>query len=163
MFNKLEVNIPFVEALAQMPNYVKFMKEIVSNKKEHDAYANISLLENCSAIIQRKIPKKLRDQGSFTTPYAIGEHTFKKALSDLGASINLMQLSFVNTLNLGELTPTTLSLYIVDRSLTYPQGILEDVLVKVDKFIFPIDFVVLEMEEDKEVLIILGRPFLATR
>ena len=92
----------------------------------------------------------------------IREHTFKKALCDLGANINLMPLSMVKKLNQGEPTPIALSLQMVDRSLTYPQGIIEDVLVKVDKFIFPIDFVVLDMEEDKEAPLILGRPFLAT-
>ena len=163
MFKKLEVNIPFVKALAQMSNYVKFMKEIMSNKKKLDAYGTVNLLENYSATIQRKLPKKLRDLGSFTIPYAIGEHTFKKALSDLGARINLRLLFIVKKLNLGELTPTTLSLQMAYHSLTYPQGILEDVLVKFDKFIFPLDFVVLEMEENQEVPIILGRPFLAIK
>ena len=75
----------------------------------------------------------------------------------------MMLLFVITKLNLGELTPTTLYLQMVDHSLTYPQGILEDVHVKVDKFIFSVDFVVLEMEEDREVLIILGMPFLATR
>ena len=135
MFKKLEVNIPFVEALAQMPNYVKFMKEIMSNKKKLD-YGTISLSYNCSAIIQRKLLKKQRDPGNFTIPCAIGEHNFKKALCDLGDSINMMLLSVITKLNLGELTPTTLYLQMADHSLTYPQGILEDVLVKVDKFIF---------------------------
>ena len=90
MFKKFEVNIPFMEALAQMPNYVKFMKEIMNTKKKLDAYGIVSLLENCSAIIQRKLPEKLRDPSSFTIPCAIGEHYFKKALCDLGASINLI-------------------------------------------------------------------------
>ena len=92
----------------------------------------------------------------------IREHTFIKALCDLGASINLMPLSVMNKLNLRELTPTTLSLQMVDRSLTYPKGIIKDVLVKVDRFIFPMDFVVLDMEESIDAPIILGRPFLAT-
>ena len=74
------MNLPFVEALAQMPNYVKFMKEIMSNKKKLDSYGTVSLSENYSAIIQRKLPEKLRDPDSFTIPYAIGEHTFKNAL-----------------------------------------------------------------------------------
>ena len=110
MFKKLELKIPFVEALSQMPNYVKFMKEIMSNKKKLDSYETISLLENCIAIIQRKLSEKLRDPGSFTISCAIGDHTFKKALCDLGASINLMSLFMVKKLNLGELTLTTLSL-----------------------------------------------------
>ena len=160
MFKKLEVNILFANAIAQMPNYMKFMKEIMSNKKKLDAYGTVSLSKNFSAIIQRKLQEKQRDPSNFTIPCAIGEHNFKKALCDLGASINLMPLSVVKKLNLGELTPTTLSLQMVDRSVTYPQGIIEDVLMKVDKFIFPIDFVVLEMEEDKEVPNILGSHFL---
>ena len=82
----------------------KFMKELMSNKKKLDAYGTVSLLENCSAIIQRKLPEMLRDPGSFTIPCAIGEHTFKKALCDLGASINIMSLSVVKKLNLGEVT-----------------------------------------------------------
>ena len=159
MFKKLKVNIPFAEALAQMPNFVKFMKEIMSNKKKLDGYGTISLSENCSAIIHRKLPEKLRDLGSFTIPCAIGEHTFKKVLCDLGVSINLISLSFVKKMNLGELTPTTLSLQMANRSLTYLQGIHEDMLVKVDKYIFPVYFFVLEMEEDREVPIILGRSF----
>ena len=162
MFKKLEVNIPFAKALSQMLNYVKFMKESISNKKKLDAYGIISLSENYSTIIQRKLPEKQRDLGSFTIPCAISEHNFKKALCDLGASINLVLLSVVKKLNLGELTRTTLSLQMADHSLTYPQGILEDVLMKVDKFIFSIDFVMLGMKEDKEVPIILGRLFLAT-
>ena len=113
-------------------------------------------------MIQRKLPEKLRDLGIFSIPCAIGEHTFKKALCDVGASINLMPLSIVKNLNLGELTPTTFSLQMVGRSMTYAHGIIEDVLVKFDKFISLIDFVVLEMEEDMEVSIILGRLFLIT-
>ena len=104
------MNIPFVEALAQMSNYVKFMKEIMSNQKKLDAYGTVSLLESCSAIIQRKFPENLRDTSSFSIPCAIGEHNLKKDLCDLGATINLMPLSLVKKLNLGELTPITLSL-----------------------------------------------------
>ena len=92
----------------------------------------------------------------------MGEHTFNNALCDLGASINLKSFSMARNLNLGEITPTTLSLQMVDRSLTFSKGIIEDVLVKVDKFIFPVDFVVLEIEEDRAAPMILGRPFLAT-
>ena len=118
-----------------MPNYVKFMKEIMINKKKIDSVGTVSLLENCSAIIQRKLLETLRDPGSFTIPCVIGEHAFKKALCDLGASINLLLLFVVKRLNLGEHAPTALSLQMDDRSLTYPQGIIEDVLVKVEKFI----------------------------
>ena len=73
-----------------------------------------------------------------------------------------MPFSVAKNLNLGKITPTAPLLQMVDRSLTFPKGIIEDVLVKVDKFIFPMDFVVLDMEEDRESPIILGRPFVAT-
>ena len=161
MFKQLEINILFANALAQIPNYIKFMKEIMSSKKELEAYGTVNLFENYNAII-KEFPGKLKDQGSFTIPCNIGEHTFSKALCDLGASINLMTFSIAKKLNLGEITPIALSLQMADRSMNSPISIIEDVLIKVGKFIFPVDFVVLVMEEDEKVLIILGKPFLAT-
>ena len=103
----------------------------------------------------------MQDPGSLTIPYTIGNHEFGKTLCDSGVSINLMPLSVVKILSFGELTPATLSLQMVDRSMTQPEGILENVLVKVGKFIFPMDFVVIDIEEDKKVSLLLGRPFLA--
>ena len=85
-----------------------------------------------------------------------------KTLCDSGASINLMPLSVVKRLSLGELTPTVMTLQMVDRTLAQPECILEDVLIKVGKFIFPVDFVVIDIEKDKQVPLLLGRPFLAT-
>ncbi|KAK6147887.1 hypothetical protein DH2020_018799 [Rehmannia glutinosa] len=145
-----------------MPNYAKFMKDVMSRKRRLEAYETVNLTEECSAILQRKLPQKLRDPGSFTITCTIGDSYFNKALCDLGASINLMSLSVFRKLGLGEITPSTITLQLADRSLTYPRGVIEDVLIKVDKFIFPADFVVLDMEEDHEMPLILGRPFLAT-
>ncbi|XP_022889504.1 uncharacterized protein LOC111405046 [Olea europaea var. sylvestris] len=145
-----------------MPNYAKFMKEVMSKKRKLEEYETVKLTEECSAILQKKLPQKRKDPGSFTIPCTIGSSSFEKALCDLGASINLMPLSVFKKLGLGEVKPTTVTLQLADRSLTYPRGIIEDVLVKVDKFIFPTDFVVLDMEEDQEIPLILGRPFLAT-
>ncbi|KAI3462370.1 hypothetical protein Pfo_019033 [Paulownia fortunei] len=138
VFKKLHINIPFVGALEQMPSYL-------------EEYKTVALTEECSVILQRKLPPKLKDIGSFTIPCTIGNSFFDKALCDLGASINLMPLSIFRKLGLGE-----------PRLTTYPMGVIEDVLVKVDKFIFLVDFIVLDMEEDQEISIILGRPFLAT-
>jgi hypothetical protein len=162
IFKKIHINIPFADALEQMPNYVKFMKDVMAKKRRLEDYETVKLTEECSAILQRKLPQKLKDPGSFTIPCTIGDSYFEKALCDLGASINLMPLSVFRKLGLGEVTPTTICLQMADRSLTYPRGVIEDVLVKVDKFFFPADFVVLDMEEDREIPIILGRPFLAT-
>ena len=162
VFKKLHINIPFVDALEQMPSYVKFMKDILSQKRRLADFETVNLTEECSAILQRKLPQKLKDPSSFTIPCTIGNAIFERALCDLGASINLMPLSIFKRLGLGEARPTTVTLHLADRSLKHPRGIIEDVLVKVGKFIFPADFIVLDMEEDKEIPIILGRPFLAT-
>ncbi|XP_062103405.1 uncharacterized protein LOC133814464 [Humulus lupulus] len=132
VFKKLHINIPFAEALEKMPSYVKFMKDILSKKRKMEDFETVALTEECSAILQKKLPPKLRDPGIF------------------------------KRLQLGEAKPTTVTLQLTDRSLAHPRGVIEDVLVKVDKFIFPADFIVLDMEEDSNVPIILGRPFLAT-
>ena len=162
VFKKLDINFPFADALEQMPNYVKFMKDILSNKRRLSDFETMNLSEECSAILQRKLPQKLKDLGSFTIPYTIGNSIFERALCDLGASINLMSLSIFSRLGLGEARPTTVTLQLADRSIKHPRGVIEDVLVKVDKFLFPAYFIVLDMEEDKEMPIILGKPFLTT-
>ena len=162
VFKKLHINIPFADALEQMPSYVKFMKDILSQKRRLADFETVNLTEECSAILQRKLPQKLKDPGSFTIPCTIGNAIFERALCDLGGNINLMPLSIFKRLGLGEARPTTVTLQLADRSLKHPRGVIEDVLVKADKFIFPTDFIVLDMEEDKEIPIILGRPFLAT-
>ncbi|KAL0345390.1 UNVERIFIED_CONTAM: hypothetical protein Sradi_4370300 [Sesamum radiatum] len=111
---------------------------------------------------QNKLPPKLKDPGSFSIPCTIGNTNFDKALCDLGASVNLMPYSIFEKLGMHELTPTIITLQLADRSIKYPRGIVEDVLVKVGKFIIPVDFIVLDMEEDVNMPLILGRPFLAT-
>ena len=90
VFKKLHINIPFDDALEQRPSYVKFMKEILSKKRRLSDLETDNLTEECSAILQRKLPQKLKDLGSFTIPCTIGNAIFERALCDLGASINLM-------------------------------------------------------------------------
>ncbi|XP_035550037.1 uncharacterized protein LOC108989976 [Juglans regia] len=143
-------------ALEQMPNYVKFLKDTISKKRRLKEFGTMKLSEECSTILQKKLPQKLKDPGSFTLPCTIGNSFFDKVLCDLGTSINLMPLSVCRKLGLGELKQTTISLQLANQSIKYPHRIIEDVLVKVDKFIFPADFVVLDMEEDQEVPLILG-------
>ena len=104
----------------------------------------------------------MKDPSSLTIPCSIGNYEFKKALCDSGASINLMPLSVVQRLSLGELTPIAITLQMADKSMAQPEGVLEDVLVKVGKFIFPVDFVIMKLEEDTQVPLLLGRPFLTT-
>ncbi|KAL8535820.1 hypothetical protein ACS0TY_011456 [Phlomoides rotata] len=134
----------------------------MSHKRRIGEYETVTLTEECSAILQAKLPPKLRDPGFFTLLCKIGKEGNYRALCDLGASINLMPLSLFKTLGLGELKSTTMNLQLADRTVTYPRGIVEDILVKVDKFIFPVDFVVLDMVDDRAIPLILGRPFLAT-
>ncbi|KAH9735037.1 hypothetical protein KPL71_017612 [Citrus sinensis] len=162
VLKQLHINIPFVEALEQMPNYAKFLKDILTKKKRLGEFETVALTQECSRMLQSKIPQKMKDPGSFIIPCFIGTKYSGKALCDLGASINLMPLSMFKQLGVGECRPTTVTLQLTDRSHAYPEEKIEDVLVKVDKFIFPVDFIVLDFEADKEVPIILGRPFLAT-
>ena len=163
IFKKLHINIPFMDALENMPSYVKFMKKILASKKKLEEYGTITLTEECSAILQKKnLPLKLQDPGSFAIPFSIGNWVSRKALCDLGASINLMLLSMFKRLRLGEPKSTTISLQLADRSYQHPHGIIENVLVKVGKLILHADFVILDIEEDDTIPIILGRPFLAT-
>ncbi|XP_022951570.1 uncharacterized protein LOC111454344 [Cucurbita moschata] len=162
ILKEIHINIPRVEALKQMPNYVKFLKDVLTNRRKFEEFKVVSLNEECSAILKNKIPLKEKDPGSFTIPVSIGGKELGRALCDLGASINLMPLSIYKKLGIGEARPTTVTLQLADRSITYPEGKIEDILIQVDKFIFPADFIILDYEADHDVPIILGRPFLKT-
>ncbi|PHT32201.1 hypothetical protein CQW23_28538 [Capsicum baccatum] len=161
MLKQLTINVPLVEALEQMPGYAKFMKDLLT-KKRAASYELKDTVHHCSIIATRSLVQKKADPGAFTIPCTVGYLNFAKALCDLGASINLMPLSIYRKLGLGDPTPTNMRLVMADRSVKRPVGTLNDVLVKVSSFIFPVDFVILDCEVDSKVPIILGRPFLAT-
>ncbi|XP_050875045.1 uncharacterized protein LOC127078655 [Lathyrus oleraceus] len=145
-----------------MPTYAKFMKDIISKRRIADTNP-IILTETCSAILQgMKIPIKKKNQGVVTIPCTIGDRSFNKALIDLGASVSLMPLSIYKKLGIGDVQDTRMILEFADHSVKKPYGIVKDVLVKIDKFVFLVDFVILEMPEDKEIPHILGIPFLET-
>uniref|UniRef100_A0A151UCZ5 RNA-directed DNA polymerase n=1 Tax=Cajanus cajan TaxID=3821 RepID=A0A151UCZ5_CAJCA len=162
IIKKLQINIPFTEAMEQMPTYARFMKDLLTKKRRILEEETVELEAGCSAIIQKSLPQKSRDPGSFTLPVSIGNLSVGKALLDLGASINLMPLSMLKKIGDVEVRPTRMTLQLADRSVKFPHGIVEDMIVKVDKFMFPVDFVVMDMEEDTEVPLILGRPFMKT-
>ncbi|XP_062110904.1 uncharacterized protein LOC133822546 [Humulus lupulus] len=145
-----------------MPNYVKFMKDILTKKRRLGEFETVALTMECSSFLQNKLPPKMKDPGSFTIPCTIGNSYCGMALCDLGASINLMPMSIFKQLGIGEVRPTTVTLQLANRSLAHSDGKIEDVLVRVDKFIFLADFIALDYEADREVHIILGRPFLVT-
>ncbi|XP_019264448.1 PREDICTED: uncharacterized protein LOC109242075 [Nicotiana attenuata] len=138
MLNQITINVPFVEALENMSDYAKFMKDL------------------CNYL------KNLEDPGDFTISCAIGLTSFAKALCDLGASINLIPYDVFKKLGLGNSRPTIMKLLMADRTFKKPLGVIEDVLVKVDRFYFLAVFVILDCEVDVEISIILGSPFLAT-
>ncbi|XP_070047018.1 uncharacterized protein [Nicotiana tomentosiformis] len=148
MLGQYNVNLSFTEVLSQVPTYAKFLKEILIKKSKIEETSVVKLTEHCSAVLHNKLPQTCGDPGSFTIPYSLVTLTFEKSLCDSGALINLMPLSIYRKL--------------ADQITIIPEGIVEDILVRVDKFVFPVNFIVVKMEENKEVPIILGRPFLAT-
>ncbi|GJU38995.1 reverse transcriptase domain-containing protein [Tanacetum coccineum] len=156
----VQINVPIVDVLAGMPNYRKFLKEVISNKHKIEQILAAFLSDESSTMIQNKVPPKLRDPGSFLIPCNFNKTFLCNALADLGASINLMPYSLYAKLSLETLKPTKMSVILADRSFQYPVRIAENMLVEVGKFTFPADFVILEMEEDSKVPLILGRTFL---
>ncbi|KAK8559141.1 hypothetical protein V6N12_042424 [Hibiscus sabdariffa] len=145
-----------------MPNYAKFLKDMVSRKTRIGEFETVVATEACLAMMHNKVPTKRIDPGSFTIPCSIGNHYVGKVLCDPGASINLMPKFVFKTLGIEEAKPTTVMLQLADRSYVQLEGKIEDILVRVDKFIFPADFLILDFEADEYAPIILGRPFLAT-
>ncbi|XP_035834251.1 uncharacterized protein LOC118482724 [Helianthus annuus] len=145
-----------------MPKYSKFMRDILTHKRKIETLQLVNLSEECSAVLLNKLPQKKIDPGSFTIPCSIGRSPVHNALADLGASINLMPASMFDRLGLGKTSPTKMSIQLADRSIKHPQGVIENLLVKVGDFVFLADFVILDMEEDTDVPLILGRPFHAT-
>ncbi|KAM2442323.1 hypothetical protein PS1_023440 [Malus domestica] len=164
-FRKVQVNIPLLDAIKQVPRYAKFLKELCTTRKRISTREVVKVGENVSAILQRKLPPKCKDPGSFTIPCVIGNTRFESAMLDLGASIKVMPYSIYASMNLGELKNDGVIIQLADRSNAYPKGILEDVVVQVNHLIFPADFYVLEMEESDHapsLPILLGRPFMKT-
>ncbi|XP_048229445.1 uncharacterized protein LOC125369956 [Ricinus communis] len=145
-----------------MPRYARFLKEIISNKRKLEDLGPVNLNAECSNILQNKLPIKRRDPGSSTVPCIIGDLHISDDLADLGARINLMSSSLFEKLGLNEPKPTKMSIKLAYRIMKFRRGIVEDVLVKVDKFIFPVDFIVMDTKGESSVPLILGRHFLAT-
>ncbi|KAL4347948.1 hypothetical protein GQ457_17G008270 [Hibiscus cannabinus] len=145
-----------------MRNYAKFLKDMVSRKKRIEEFETAAATETCLALMHNKVPAKKTGPGSFTIECFIGHNYPTKALCDPGASINLMPKSIFQKLGIGEAKPTTLMMQLTDHSYVQPEGKIEDILVQVDKFIFPADFLILDCEAVEHAPIILGRPFLST-
>ncbi|XP_019168030.1 PREDICTED: uncharacterized protein LOC109163779 [Ipomoea nil] len=165
-FRKIEVNIPLLDAIKQIPRYAKFLKELCTNKRKLKGNEMVSMGESVSAILQKKLPPKCKNPGMFAIPCKIGNVKIERAMLDLGASINVMPLSVYSSLTVGPLKGTSIIIQLADRSNVYPVGVLENVLVQVDGLVFPADFYIVDIEEDNNYydskLILLGKPFLKT-
>nr|GEV51946.1 retrotransposable element Tf2 [Tanacetum cinerariifolium] len=162
IFHDFHFDISFADALLLMPKFASTIKILLTNKDKLFELAKVPLNENCSAMLLKKLPEKLRDPDKFLIPCDFPRIDVCHALADLGASINLMPLSIWKKLSLPKLTPTRMTLELADRSITRPKGVAEDVFVKVGKFYFPTDFVVVDFKADPRVPLILGRSFLRT-
>lgn len=166
VFKQVQINIPLLDAIQQVPSYAKFLKDLCTFKKNTNVPKKTFLVEQASSIISYRTPVKYKDPRTPTISIKMGEHHFEKALLDLGASVNLLPYIVYETLGLGELKPTKMTLSFADRSIKIPRGVVENVLIKVGEFIFPVDFVVLDtqhvLNSSTQIPIILDRPFLAT-
>ncbi|CAN6544153.1 unnamed protein product [Malus baccata var. baccata] len=164
-FRKVHVNIPLLDDIKQIPKYAKFLKKLCTTRKRIREKEVVHVSENVSALLQRKLPPKCKDPGTFTILCVIGNTRFDHAMLDLGASINVMPYSVCASMNLGKLKNDGVIIQLADRSNAYPKGVLEDVLVQVDHLIFPADFYVLDMEDSTHSSpspLLLGRPFMKT-
>ena len=166
VLRQVKVNIPLLDMIKQVLTYAKFLKDLCTVKRGFNVNKKAFLIEQVSAIIECKTLVKYKDLGCPTISVNIGSTCVEKALLDLGASVNILPFSMYQQLGLGELKPTTITLSLADRSIKIPKGTVEDVLIQVDKFYYPVDCVVLDTEPvavgANHVPIILGRPFLAT-
>nr|GEZ89058.1 hypothetical protein [Tanacetum cinerariifolium] len=154
-------NILAANALVHMPKFTPMFKKLLNNKNKLIELTKTPLNENCSAVVLKTLPEKLGDPGRFLNPCDFSEFDNCLALADLGASINLMPLSIWKKLKLPTLNDTKMVLELADRTISKPTGVAENVFVKVGKFYFPADFVVLNFIADPRLPLILGRPFLS--
>lgn len=145
-----------------MPLYAKLIKEILTNKKKLEDNETITLTTECSGIIQNNMPSKLKDPGSFSIPCIIEKFVIDKAICDLVAIVSLMSLSICEKHKLEEVRPTRMSLQLADHFVKFPIGMLENVPVRICQFYIPINFIIMDIKEDSNIPIILGRPFLST-
>ena len=160
------MNIPLLDAIKKILSYAKFLKDLCTVKRKLGVNKEAFMTEQSTSLIRNNLPPKYKDPGSPTISIVVGNSKIGHALVDLGASVNLFPYSVYVELGLGELKSTNITLQLADRSVKIPRGIMKDVLVQMDKFYFPMDFVVLDTQpvvnQGTQFPVILGRPFLAT-
>ncbi|XP_027077137.1 uncharacterized protein [Coffea arabica] len=164
VFRKVEINIPLLDAINQIPKYAKFLKDLCTHKRKLRDDERVAVGENVSTILQRKLPPKCGDPSMFTIPYKIGGTPIRKAMLDLGVSINVMPKTIYGSFNVGPLKGTDIIIQLADRTNVYLEGLVENVLVQVNELVFPADFYVLDMGDERSLNLsplLLGRPFLS--
>ncbi|XP_071735924.1 uncharacterized protein [Rutidosis leptorrhynchoides] len=164
MMKKVSVNLPITDVLKGMPNYDRFIKELIYQRGKYYDETSFFIEEECNKILasRPRIPRKLGDPGKFVFPCKFGKSEMFNALANLGASINLMTHSLYERLGLGPLKPTRIRIRLSNHYFDTAIGIAEDILVSIDSLVFPVNFIIMKMKEDLQAPLILGRPFLAT-
>ena len=166
LFKQVKLNIPLLDGIKQIPSYAKFLKDLCTVKSKLGVNKEAFMTEQSASLIRNNLPPKYKDPGSPTISIILGNSKLRHALVDLRVSVNLLPYSVYVDLGLGELEPTNITLQLADRSVKIPRGMVKDVLVQVDKFYFPMDFVVLDTQpvvnQGTQFPVILDRPFLAT-
>ncbi|MBE2321374.1 retroviral-like aspartic protease, partial [Solirubrobacter sp. CPCC 204708] len=168
VFKSVHINLPLLDAIKQIPSYAKFLKEMCTQQRKERVHLSkaVTPVDIASAVCQFQTPIKRKDPGTPTIPCFLGSHYIDRALVDFGASVNIIPYSVYAKMELGTLQDTPTILQFADRSTKVPRGVLQDVLVKIDSFVFPADFVVLDMEpvdaNRPQIPVIIGRPLLAT-
>nr|GEY67287.1 reverse transcriptase domain-containing protein [Tanacetum cinerariifolium] len=162
IFCDLHFELSFADALVHMPKFASMFNKLLNKKNKLIELTKMPLNKNCLAVVLKKLPEKLGDPGRFLIPCDFSEFDNCLALADLGAIINLMPLSIWKNVKLPTLNDTKMVLELADRTISKPTGVAENVFVKVGKFYFPVDFVVLDFITDPRIPLILGRPFLST-
>ncbi|CAN6455713.1 unnamed protein product [Victoria cruziana] len=165
-FRSVRVNLPLLDAIQQVPAYARFLKELCTRKRKSRRVPECVMLSaGTSSLLQRRLPPKLEDPGAPNIPCMLGDIYVERALLDLGASVNVLPGCFYDACKLEGLKPINMTIQMADRSVKRPRGVFEDVLIQIEDLIFPVDFIVLDMEgidAEHQTPIILGRPFLAT-
>ncbi|XP_052161988.1 uncharacterized protein LOC127779298 [Oryza glaberrima] len=155
VIQNIHINVPLLDAM-QVLTYARYLKDILNNKRPPPTTKVVKLTEQCSNIILHKLPKKKKDPGCPTITCSIGTQKFDQALYNLGASISVLPKDVFDKLNFTVLAPTPMRLQLADSSICYPAGIAEDVPIKIWDLFIPVDFVVLDMDTEKETPLILG-------
>ena len=166
VFKQVQVNIPLLDMILQVLTYAKFLKVLCTKKKTTNVPKRAFLAASVSSYLLSHMPIKYKDPGSPIISCVIEETHIEKALLDLGASVNILPYSVYEQLGLKKLQPIGITLQLADRSFRIPKRMVENILIKVENFIFSVDFIILETEPISnpkgQILVILGRPFLAT-